>query len=416
MSISAIDLTDGGSNTGDLDRDLEQELKRRLAAVRSAMAEAGYDALVCADGGGWFQPSGATRYLTDFALGPMAGVVEGTAVVVPAAGPPVLVVPQGPRGGFAAWARQSARGAEVQSDPAGGLAGNLLEDVLTAARASVGGRARLGLSGIFPGWAEALAGRLPGSVVVDTAVRDGGGTRRDLLERVRARKSAWEVTALTHAQRCAEAGMHAFLSAAVPGRRLTEASAEAHLAAVRAGAEDQLTIMNCGADPWMWWHDQGERVVRRDRVLTLETNARYRGYVAQYARATTVGSPSAAQQTLLEVARDSVAAMVDHLQTGATGDDLYRAGTAPVRRAGLEPWGRFGHGLGLSADEGIAVTAGDDNLVSEGTCLTLHASVLDPDTNETALIGEQYVVRADGTAAPLSPTIPRHLDKEGTQP
>ncbi|MFF0014986.1 M24 family metallopeptidase [Streptomyces sp. NPDC005374] len=396
-----ISVSDPAGSLPVPDSDFDRELAKRLVEVRAGMEKAGLDVLVCADSGGWFQPSGATRYLTGFAFGPMAGVIEKAAVVVPAQGPPVLVVPQGPRGGIAAWARRTARGAQVRSDPEGGLAGDLMEDIAAVVRESAGPRARVGLSGTFAGWPEALAENLPHAELVDTAVRDGGGSRRDLLERVRARKSPWEVAALVEAQRCAEAGMEAFLAAATPGRRLTEAVAEAHVAAVRAGAEDQLTIMNCGSDPWMWWNAQEQRRFSDHHVLTLETNARYHGYVAQYARATTLGPSSGAQQALLETAHASLTAMVDRLRVGATGDDLYQVATEPIKRAGLQPWGRFGHGTGLSADESLAVAPGDDNVVADGTCLALHASVLDPESNETVLVGEQFVV-AKGRVLPLS--------------
>ncbi|MGW2525222.1 hypothetical protein ACWC09_51510 [Streptomyces sp. NPDC001617] len=106
-----ISVSDSAGSTPVPDSDFDRELAGRLAAVRAGMEKAGLDVLVCADSGGWFQPSGATRYLTGFAFGPMAGVIEQAAVVVPAQGPPVLVVPQGPRGGIAAWARRSAQGA-----------------------------------------------------------------------------------------------------------------------------------------------------------------------------------------------------------------------------------------------------------------------------------------------------------------
>lgn len=372
----------------------------RLRRLRAAMVDRGLDVLVAADSGAWFTPTGSTRYLTGFSLGPMPGVVTGTVVVVPLAAPPVLVVPQGPLGCFATWARSHPLVQDVQSDPGGGLAGHLLEDVVAAVRRNTGPRPRIGIAGAFERSAG-LADLLPDADVVDTAVVDGGGVSRDLVERLRAVKSPWEVGQLRHAQQCAETGMAAYCSAVAPGRRLAQAAAEADAAAVRAGADEQLTIMNSGVDPWMWWHAQGERRFEAGRVVTLETNARYRGYVAQYARATTLGPADAAQQRLLATARDSVTAMVEHLAVGVTGEELWRAGFDVVRSAGSEAWGRFGHGTGLSADEGIAVARGDDNVVAEGTCLVLHASLRDPITGESALVGEQYAV-LDGRVTPLS--------------
>lgn len=68
----------------------------------------------------------------------------------------MLVVPQQPR---RPAGQHEERG--VRSDPAGGLADSVLDDVGASARELGDERARVGLSGVFPGWSQALAGSPP---------------------------------------------------------------------------------------------------------------------------------------------------------------------------------------------------------------------------------------------------------------
>jgi len=381
-----------------------QEYERRLAAVRALMAHEGFDAVVSGDSGDWLPPTGNARYLSNFDIGNMVNAVSGTAVLVPLTDEPVLVVPQGPLGCFADWARAKAWIERVQSDPGGPLAGNLLNDVVIAIHDSGLDRARIGVCGAFAGSWE-LATLLPHAEIVPAIQNDGSGTPRNLIERVRRVKTPWEIERLRQAQRCAEVAMLTFMRGVAPGRRHTESAAEADFASIQAGAERALTIMNSGTAPWMWWHVQGDRRFSVDNIVSLETNARVDGYSAQLARTGVLGRENRVQAKLREVATESLQAMVDRIRPGATGEDVWRAGIEPVEHAGLKAWGRLGHGMGLSMDEGFAIVPGDDYVLEDNACLAIHASIWNSDSHESYLLGEQYVVR-NGWAEVISDDLP----------
>ncbi len=399
----AHDVTPGG-----LVADDRAEYERRLVAVRAAMSRAGFDAIVAVDSGDWLPPTGNARYLSNFNIGNMVNVMSGVAVVVPLREEPTLVVPRGPLGCFAEWARATAWIARIQSSPTtGGPLGQALDgDVVIALKESGLERARIGLCGAFPGSSD-LASQLPFADIAPAVDVDGGGTARDLMDRVRRVKSPWEIERLRQAQRCTDVAITTFMRGVEPGRRHTACAAEADAASIEAGAEQALTIMNCGTDPWMWWHIQGGRRFSAHNVVSLETNARVDGYVAQIARSGVLGQENNSQRALREVATDSLRAMVERVRPGVTGGDLWRAGEAVVRNAGLRPWGRLGHGMGLSMDEGFGIVPDDDYALQENVCLAIHASVWNPETHESYLLGEQYLVK-NGGAEVLSDNLPPH--------
>jgi Xaa-Pro aminopeptidase len=378
------------------------EYEHRLAAVRALMAEEGHDALVAADNDSWLLPGGHVRYLSGFSAGNVAGLPTYSAVVVPRAGEPTLVVTPGPYGCVGDWARSTAWIETVRSTPSETWPPEpqLVKDVELALKEYGADKGRIGICGFAPGL-ETLKDRLPRAHVEDAVQIDSRGIPRDIIERTRNVKSEWEVEKLGEAQIYAESAMRALMAAARHGVLLRAAVAEAEWAAKSNGAEDVLVPMNSGTNPWLWWVYQGDRVFHEGDLVSLETNARAAGYVAQLARSGVIGQPNAIQIRVLDSARAALGEMVRAAKPGVTGGELWDVAVETVRETGMSPWGRFGHGMGLSMAEGMDVLPGDDRPIVEGECVHLHAGVIDPGTRSSCLIGDQYIVR-DGSLASLS--------------
>jgi len=390
------------------------ESARRFTAARSAMGSFELDGLVCGDSGEWLLPTGNARYFSNFTIGNMPGALGGSVAVLPADGEPILVVPYGPQDCFRDWAQTSAWIPTVLSSPPEDPSGPLVPSVADAIRQAGLSRARIGIAGTFPG-IKSLTEAFPSAEFVSTAAGNPG--ERDVVEQIRSVKSDWEVHHLRNAQTAAEAGMASFFDEVHPEVRLAEAVAVANLAAVRAGAEASRVILSAGT-PWLWWHVQSERRFQAGDLVSLETNARSRGYTAQYARSTTLGEATELQSRLLAAARDSIDAMVAAARPGVTGAQVWQRGMEPVHEAGLTAWGRLGHGMGLSMDEGIAIVPDEQHRLEVGNCVALHASVWEESTRQSVILGEQYLIEAE-RPVPLSsqpqphhtPVIPAAADK-----
>lgn len=198
--------------------------------------------------------------------------------------------------------------------------------------------------------------------------------------------------------------MRSFEQVVVDGARYTEALAEVVTTMVREGAEETFCPGSRGRGPsgtysmpgWSYgsyvWGD----------MIAFELNARVGGYWAQLPRTWVVGGePDRDQVRLYDCAWESFEAMRDRLAVGVTGAELWDAAYAVVAREGAEPFGRFGHGMGISQNEWFSVLAGDRRRVQEGQSVVLHAAILDPATGNEALVGEQFVMQ-NGEAAPIS--------------
>lgn len=368
------------------DQTQTSELARRLAVVQAEMRADGLDVLVSGDHGGWITDTGDLRYLTDFSIGALPGAIPGAAIVVPAAGSPIVVVPRGPQNNFLEWAKASTN-LEVLEAP------SLEAGVLRAVTDLVPIGARVGAGATFSA-RNAAAIEIPGRVTVDYSVQPSP------FERARSKKSDVEIGLLRAAQRASDAGMVAFFEEARAGRRHTDAQDAARHAAVAAGADDALVIMNAGT-PWMWWTEQGQRRFPLDGIVSVEVNARVRGYSAQLARSAPLGIPTKLQIAILDAANASAEAMVAALRVGATGHDIWAAGMVAPKRAGLGVWGRLGHGVGLAMDEGIAIVENNTTAAEIGMVIAVHGAPWDAQSRQSALLGEQYVVTQSG-ARPLS--------------
>jgi Xaa-Pro aminopeptidase len=336
-------------------------------------------------------PGGHCRYLSGFA----APARNYVAIVVPLEGEPVLVTPPGPLNCFPELASRRSWLSRVVASPVDAWPpeDRLSSDVVSVIGELGSSRSRIGTCGTFPGMAF-IAEALPSTKVIPASRSDSRGIPRDLVEQVREFKSDWEATRLVEAQRSCDVGAQAFMGAISAGASQQEAIAEAEFQAVGAGSHENLTIMSAGNDPWFWWLEgvgPGSRF-RRGDLVAFEFNTRVDGYVAQVARSGVIGPPSKAQARVLETAIKSLQAMLERLELGATGGDIWDAGVSVVTAAGLEPWGRYGHGMGLCMAESFNILPGDQGQVKSGQSIMLHAGVIDRATMNSALIGDQVLI------------------------
>jgi Xaa-Pro aminopeptidase len=266
--------------------------------------------------------------------------------------------------------------------------------------------ARIGLCGTFAG-VEELRSSLPDAQIDAAAVEDDAGTKRDPVELERARtKSPWEVARMERAQELVELGAHTFASSLVAGAKYSSVLAEIEYRMKLAGAEEVFVPASRGSAPLGSYSLPGwlDGKYEDGETIAFEINARVEGYWAQLPRTWVVGGkPSPAQQRLHEATVRGFEAMRDRLEVGVTGSELWEVGLAPIEAAGFQPWGRFGHGMGLTQTEWFSVLGGDKSRVQEGQSIIIHASAIDKDTGAEALIGEQFVLE-DGQPRLLSQT------------
>lgn len=351
--------------------DLAADLPVRLTQVAAGMAAAGIDALV-------LTPGTSLRYLTGYD----AMLSERlTALVVPAAGKPFLLVPELERLGAAAapavrdglalltWAETDDPVAVVAGRLTGAGAGRpAVAEAGTPAGATVGvddtmqARQLLRLAEAMPGVRQVLAGRVldplrlvkqPGELA---ELRAAGAA----IDRVHARVGQWLRAGRTERE---------------VGADLAAAIAEEH-------AEVDFVIVGSGPNGASPHHGLSDRVIRSgDPVVVDIGGVLASGYRSDCTRTYVVGEPSPDFVAMYRVLQQAQAAGVGAVRPGVRAGSVDVATRAPITAAGhgAEFSHRTGHGIGLDGHEPPWIIDGDDTVLAPGMAFSVEPGIYLPD-------------------------------------
>jgi Xaa-Pro aminopeptidase len=369
----------------------QQEFAARLERARAAMAEEGMEGLLVADDTA-SHLSGHTRYLSNLGIPGAAPGGRQSVVVVPADGDPIHVVPPGFLGCVFELAKSRSVIAEVRAstdDWSSPYEPRFSDGAIQAIKDAGLESARIGVAGGYPGIEQVFAA-LPGATFSSTG-------DPDLIWRLRAVKSAWELERLVKAREIAEVGARAFAEAARAGTSSHKAISEAKHVATREGAEEVSVYTGGGTNPWFFGEDGGpDRLFEAGDLWSYEINTRFDGYCCQYPGCFAVGR-SAPDDRAVDVATQAYEAMRAAAAPGVTGNELWKIGSEISASAGLRAWGQFGHGVGMSLEPYPRVWPGNQIKLQNGSCFVLHPAVVDPNGGAPAMIGDELTIQG-GTA------------------
>ena len=348
---------------------------RRLAAAAAAAADAGLAGLV-------ITPGYDLRYL----VGSAAQTFERlTALVVPATGRPVVVVP---RLELAAL-KESAileLGLLVQDWVDG-------ENPYDMVAVALGGHARVAVTDSMPALhLLPLADRVGYVPVLAT----------DVLRELRMIKDPAEIDALRKAGAAIDrvhARVPEFL---VPGRTEADVAADIAKAIVAEGHSSVAFIIvgsgPHGADPH---HECSDRVLQAGDIVVVDIGGPYApGYNSDCTRTYSLGEPSAEIAEQYAVLQRAQAVAVDAGRPGVTAEQIDAAARDVLADAGLAEYfvHRTGHGIGLSVHEEPYIVAGNDLPLTEGMAFSVEPGVYFAG-QWGARIEDIVIVTADGAEA-----------------
>lgn len=178
-----------------------------------------------------------------------------------------------------------------------------------------------------------------------------------LVEQFRQRKSPAEIAIMRRAAEIARDALEAGFARIAPG--VSEAEVVAAMAQVVSANEAVLAnafVYTIAADGEMEDNRAPIHSSRRFAVgdlFTVDLSGTFAGYFFDLARSVVVGAePSPVQQSVYELARGAVDAVVAELHPGTVLGDAARAGSDMLRAAGIDPeqaeFPARGHGLGLA--------------------------------------------------------------------
>ncbi|MBL8670296.1 MAG: M24 family metallopeptidase [Alphaproteobacteria bacterium] len=198
---------------------------------------------------------------------------------------------------------------------------------------------------------------------------------------LRAVKSPAEIAYMRKAARLAEAAVRAAYDVIVPGLRECDAIARI-VAAEVAGSPDfagDITALpptilggeNATAPHIMW----SDRRFGRDETVALELAGACRHYTAGLARTLQLGKPAPKVLDVAEAVIEGMAAVVDFVRPGVTGEAVEGAWRKVIERDGLKKESRIGYAIGLAyppdwGEHTISLRPGDKSVLEPGN--TVH--------------------------------------------
>ncbi|MBX7452593.1 Xaa-Pro peptidase family protein [Mycolicibacterium sp. 3033] len=360
---------------------------QRLAAAARATAEAGLAGLV-------ITPGYDLRYL----VGSRAQTFERlTALVVPAAGDPTMIVP---RLELAAM-KESAVG-ELGIALRDWVDGDDPYELVAAALGgNTGKSAPLAVAGKSAPLAVAVTDSMPALHLLPMADTLGvvPVLATDVLRTLRMIKDAAEVEALRKAGGAIDrvhARVPQFL---VPGRTEADVAADIAEAIVAEGHSEVAFIIvgsgPHGADPH---HECSDRELRSGDIVVVDIGGPYEpGYNSDSTRTYSIGEPDPDIARRYAVLQRAQRAAVEAVRPGVTAEQIDAAARDVLAAEGLAEAfvHRTGHGIGLSVHEEPYIVAGNRLELQEGMAFSVEPGIYFPG-EWGARIEDIVIVTADG--------------------
>jgi Xaa-Pro aminopeptidase len=358
-----------------------REREGRYAALRTAMDEHGFDALVVSGRGDEFM-RGRIQYVSDVFQWAGWGFV-----VLPRTGAATAIAD--PLGGFETAAGDAWVG-EIRITHAPGAA---IAELLGDHAASSG---TIGIAGLADITAAAhvreLETVLPGATFVDAT---------DVFDDVRSLKTEEEITNFEETSAILRSVFTALEAEIRPGVREVDVLAEAHRLCRQYGCVEGIALL--GRPPAAGFGPGSPDPISTDDVIVVDLEwGGPSGYWLELRRCFSFGPPSDAIRRFWEARVEAFEACLDAMVVGASSSDILSARDRVYDRHGLtagEEVRYSAHGIGIDSLEPPWVP-GKERVLREGMMLSLHPNVVLDDAAAGVYggvsVGDNVLVTADG--------------------
>lgn len=327
-----------------------QERDRRYKLVRAEMAKRGIDVLLLpANTGRWEQLQGDSRYLTN-----IGGFATEMFTVFPREGDVTSYVFN-----RASWWQKAQNWVADVRDGRNRWSRNAIERItelkLDKGTIGISGLADLvrAPEGIIPYTSvKAIQEAFPQAKIVNTT---------DMMQNVRAIKSAEEVAMLERSAAIIEKAIDTMRQTAKPGVSEKEVYASMlHTMLSNGGELPTLFFLSAGPNLYNSSFVPTDYVIQNGDNLIGEIEAKYAGYAAQAVHPAVVGKANPAYQEMINISRACFDAVVAAMKPGVTFGTLFDIYTKTVEGAGAYSWNHpMMHARGLG-DDGPALMGDKD--------------------------------------------------------
>ena len=259
--------------------------------------------------------------------------------------------------------------------------------------------ARVGLD-TSPATEPELCDALSGAVILDASA---------VVPRLRARKTALEISRLREAARIAETAITATTAIAAPGVTQADLATQFRVAVAQAGGFLRVDSVSLGRDTVFGNANVVTTTLNPGDLLRFDIGAIYRGYQSDLSRCFTLGEPDPRTRLFAEAVIAGQSAALAMLKPGARTADVFAAAVAATREAGIPHYDRthVGHGIGLVGSYDVPLLAPrDPHVLETGMVLCVETPYYEFGFGGVQI--EDMVVITDSGWEPLS-LLPRTL-------
>ena len=204
----------------------------------------------------------------------------------------------------------------------------------------------------------------------------------DLVERLRASKSADEVAAIRAAADLAHDALAEVLPGVRPGRRELDIAAELEAALRRRGSEWHPfpTIVASGPRAALPHARSSAREVRPDEFVLIDFGAQVDGYCSDITRTVVAGRADERQRTVYGLVADAQARARTHVRAGMPARDADALAREVIAARGFgDAFGHsLGHGVGLEVHEAPRLSQTSDGPLPADAVVTIEPGVYLP--------------------------------------
>ena len=221
----------------------------------------------------------------------------------------------------------------------------------------------------------------------------------EVAEELRWIKDADELALIERAQAATDEAFERVTTKLAEGVTEREVAFELEVAMREAGADAVgfPTIAAFGENAAEPHHGPTSRTLARGDVVKLDFGSRVDGYHSDMTRTVAFGEPDPRLREIHQVVLEAQEAGVAAVRAGARGGDADRAARAVIAEAGYgEHFGHsLGHGIGLEVHEGPTLRDSSDDVLPEGTVVTVEPGIYLPGLGGVR-IEDMVVVEANG--------------------
>lgn len=195
-----------------------------------------------------------------------------------------------------------------------------------------------------------------------------------VMSRLRAYKSDYEVELLARAAEQADRALLAGVQACKPGTSEREVADVITAYFARDGAEHvDFTIIGAGSNGAFPHHLSSDRKLQQGDTIIIDIGATLNGYKSDVTRVVQLGEPSAEVRRAYDLVKEANQRGREAVKAGIRARDVDRATREPIDRAGMGEYffHRTGHGLGIEEHEPPWISEASETVLEPGMVFSI---------------------------------------------